>query len=224
MCHLTYLYIIIMSSDMFVGIMKSPSAPKKRATRQHADSTRQKIVEMALEMFSRLGYEGVSIRGLETAAEVQRGSVAHHFKNKELLWKAAVTHLLENFANTFDPLLPLLHDLDEEARMQAIVTSIVRFSAEMPELNRLVLQEGRQKSWRLDFIVDNFIRPRMARLEGLSDLVKDPHAYYIALGAATLVFAVGEECKQVFDIDPKDDQFIREHASRITRMILAIQK
>jgi hypothetical protein len=51
-------------------------------------------------------------------------------------------------------------------------------------------------------------------------LVSDPHAYYIALGASTLVFDVDHECRELFGVDPTTDVFIREHADRVADVIL----
>ena len=53
----------------------------------------------------------------------------------------------------FAPLESTLRDLDPVARLRMAIGAFVRFSAEMPELSRLMLQEGKQSSWRLDYIM-----------------------------------------------------------------------
>ncbi|MFT6438036.1 MAG: AcrR family transcriptional regulator [Candidatus Azotimanducaceae bacterium] len=191
-----------------------------RRPQQRAAETRNVLLQTAIEMFTTQGFEGVSIRALELAAGVQRGAVAYHFDKKEALWKAAINRLLERFAEYVDPLQAMMADLNEEARLRAMIATTVRFAAQTPEFNRLMVQEGRSNTWRLQYLMDNFIRARFAWLDEMVGLVSDPHAYYIALGASTLVFDVDHECRELFGVDPTTDVFIREHADRVADVIL----
>jgi len=194
---------------------------KTRAPQQRAEETRTALLETAVEMFSTLGYDGVSIRALETEAKVQRGAVAYHVGNKEDLWKLAIDHLLQRLIDAVQPLQQIILDLDEEARLRAVVTAFVRYSAEAPQLNRLMVQEGRYDSWRLDYILDSFARGQLEWSSQVLGLLTDPHTYYIIVGASTLVFDVEFECRKLFDVDPTTDEFIREHAARVADLVLA---
>jgi len=196
---------------------------RKRGPQQRAEDTRNSLIENGIEMFTTQGFDGVSIRTLETTANVQRGAVAYHFENKEMLWKASVQRLVDRFAGYVDPLLTTLRDLDEEARLRMVIAAIVRFSAETPEFNRLMVQEGRANSWRLQFLMDAFIRTRLGLFEEMVGIMNDPHAYYMVVGSATLVFDVEHECRELFDVDPTGDAFIREHAARIADMVIYLR-
>jgi len=198
--------------------------PRKRAVQQRALQTRKALVTTAIEIFTTLGYDGVSVRALETAAKAQRGAVAHHYGGKEGLWKAAVAHILERYATLLGPLEDLLEDMDEDARVRALVTAFVRFSAETPELSRLIMQEGRHDTWRLEYLTDTFIRNRFAWIQDMIGLLDDPHTYYMAIGASTLVFDVEHECRRLFGVDPTSDEFIREHAAQVADMIISLRK
>lgn len=211
-----------MSSGMNNG--NAPSAPAKRSRQQRAEETCDALLNTAIKMFTEQTYDGVSVRALEAAAGVQRGAAVYHYKSKEGLWKAAIDRVLQSLAAHIGPLQSLFEDLDEEARLRAAVAAFVRFSAETPELNRLIIQEGRSKSWRLEYLADTFIRNRFGWLTEMIGLLKDPHTYYMTIGAATLVFAVEQECKELFDIDPTTDEFIREHATRVADMMLYLRK
>jgi TetR/AcrR family transcriptional regulator len=196
---------------------------KKRNPQQRAEETKNTLLICATEMFTSQGFDGVSIRALETVAGVQRGAVAYHYKNKELLWKATVDRLLEIFASYIDPLQATLKDLDEDVRLRMVIAATVRFSAQTPEFSRLMVQEGRFKTWRLDYLLDNFLRARSSWLNETVGLLSDPHTYYIAVGAATLVFDVEHECKELFSVDPTTDDFIREHSTRVADMIIYLR-
>ena len=53
---------------------------------EKSERSRAQILEAALDLFSRQGYRGTSIRDISTAAGVSTGSVYHHFNDKEELF------------------------------------------------------------------------------------------------------------------------------------------
>jgi AcrR family transcriptional regulator len=203
---------------------KESNQSRERATQQRAVDTRNSILNEAKYLFTQKGYEGVSVRALENKARVQRGAVAYHFGNKQELWKAVVQNILRRLDHHLVPLQPLLQDLDEDTRLQATITAFVRFTAETPELNRIITQEGRQASWRLTFLVENVLQNRLGWLKESTGILNDPHTYYLAIGAATLVFDVEYECRELFGIDPSDEDFVREHARRLSQIIVLLRK
>lgn len=211
-----------MSSSM--NNLATKPAQRRRGPQQRAEETRAALLETAVHIFTTHSYDGVSVRALETAAKVQRGAAAYHFESKEGLWKAAVGTILEKFVARLGPLETVLIDLDEEAQIRAAVTAFVRFSAETPELNRLIIQEGREDTWRLDYLVNTFIRDRFGRLRDTLNLLSNPHTYYMSIGAATLVFDVEHECKNLFGVDPTTDDFIRDHAARVADMVVYLRR
>ena len=53
---------------------------------EKSERSRTQILESALDLFSRQGYRGTSIRDISKAAGVSTGSVYHHFRDKEELF------------------------------------------------------------------------------------------------------------------------------------------
>jgi AcrR family transcriptional regulator len=53
---------------------------------ERSERSRAQILEAALDLFSRQGYRGTSIRDISKAAGVSTGSVYHHFHDKEELF------------------------------------------------------------------------------------------------------------------------------------------
>jgi AcrR family transcriptional regulator len=58
-------------------------------------ATREHLIEVATKLFAERGYEDTSIETVLQEASVSRGSLYHHFKNKEALFEA-VLEALEN--------------------------------------------------------------------------------------------------------------------------------
>ena len=58
-----------------------------RRTQERTEATRNKLLEAAAVLFTEHGFEGVTIRDLENAADVQRGLLSYHFGDKETLTK-----------------------------------------------------------------------------------------------------------------------------------------
>src|SRR4051812_13902809 len=60
----------------------------RRAERGRA--TREQLVAVATELFAQRGFDGTSIEAVLERAGVSRGSLYHHFENKEALFEAAL--------------------------------------------------------------------------------------------------------------------------------------
>lgn len=210
-----------MSSDMKTP-SKSAGTSTKRVQQKRAEQTKTTILDVATDMFSTLGYDGVSVRALETAAGVQRGAVSYHFDGKEALWKAMFDRLMDRFAAHFDPLAKTIQDLDKRAGSKALTAALIRFSAETPEFNRLMMKEGGHDTWRMAYIVEQITQGRLSWITEYNDRFADAHDYYIRVGAATFVFGVQHECKKIFGVDPSTDEFIKEHAARVSELLLMV--
>ena len=64
-----------------------------------ADPVRARLLAVAEELFTRTGYEGVSIRAIAAKAKANLGAVTYHFGSKEALYHAAFEALSEPFAD-----------------------------------------------------------------------------------------------------------------------------
>ena len=199
---------------------KSVEPSTKRVRQKRAEQTKTTILDVATKMFSTLGYSGVSVRALETEADVQRGAVSYHFDGKEALWKAMFDRLMDRFAAHFDPLEKTIKDLDKRAGNKALTAALIRFSAETPEFNRLMMKEGGHDTWRMAYIVEHITKGRLSWITEYNDRFADPHDYYIRIGAATFVFGVQHECRKIFGVDPSTDEFIKEHAARVSELLI----
>ncbi|MEQ8746830.1 TetR/AcrR family transcriptional regulator [Pyruvatibacter sp.] len=212
-----------MSTSVTRRTTRTRQAATKRAPQKRAEETRELLLDAGIELFSSLGFEGVSVRTIESTAGVQRGLVAYHFDTKEAFWRQVVdrvfTRLADRNARTFE----VIKDLPLDERLQPFVATFVRFSAEVPQLNRLMVQEGKMASWRMDYIVDTHVSKTLAEAREIFGIEVDAHGYYLMVGAGAFVFSVEHECKKLFGIDPMSDDFVNDHAQMVAGLIAGRQ-
>lgn len=62
-----------------------------KVSRQHLDARRAQIIAGARTCFAEFGYEGATVRRLETTIGLSRGAIFHHFADKETLFLAVAS-------------------------------------------------------------------------------------------------------------------------------------
>ena len=206
---------------------ETPRASAPRRQQQRALETRAALLQTAITAFSTAGFESVSVRQLEEAAGVKRGLVAYHFGDKEQLWRSAVEQLFAGLIEDFAGRLTTLVDVAPAEAARAMVRAFVRYSAAYPELNRMMMQECTSDSWRVACIVDQYVRPMHKRLaEALPEATtllwgdRDPHRYYLMVGAGAFVFNAEQECRHLFGTDPRAEAFVERHAELVADLLV----
>lgn len=208
------------------------TTPKKRTrrTQERAEQTRAKLIDAGTRIFSEKGFDGVSVREIETTAKVQRGLMAYHFNDKETMWKAVADSVFNNMKNEFDQRVEILQDLTKNQRISFIVRYNVRFHAKHPELSRLMSQEAIHDTWRIRYLIDKHIKPASETLRGL---IKDAKGiegnafinwYFIMISASSTIFSFAPECKLLFGVDSREESMVEAHADMLVDMLLGIDK
>ncbi|MEO0465667.1 MAG: TetR family transcriptional regulator [Pseudomonadota bacterium] len=201
-------------------------APGRRA-QERGDATKAKLVEAASREFTGRGYDGVTLRDIETAADVQRGLVKYHFGGKEDIFKAVVNEIFGNLIKYRDERDETAKDLSPKERLAFRIRSFVRYSAARPELNRLMVQEGKTDSWRLAYILDNHLRQTVLDLKDQAtinlSLTNEEfcHWYFMYIGASALMFSMAPEAKKVFGIDVTSENVVTRHAHMVANLLLS---
>jgi AcrR family transcriptional regulator len=209
--------------------MSQPS-PTPRTTRRQqtrAIETRTTLLECATTLFSAKGFDGVSVRHLEETAGVKRGLVAYHFNDKDQLWRAVVDRLFGSLTEDFVARLGNLADIAPLEAAKEMVRAFVRYSAAHPALNRIMMQESLDDSWRVSYLVDEHIRPMLdtlsASMPEVAGLVwgdGNPHRYYTFVGASAFVFSAEQECQHLFGVSPREENFVEHHAELVINLLL----
>jgi AcrR family transcriptional regulator len=182
---------------------------------------RERLIAEGLRAFSTEGFDGVSLRQIERRAGSGRSMVAHYFGTKDALWRACVDALMGEFYDEMVGVRGLLTDVSSAERARVMQKIYIRFVARHPEYPRLILLVGAEGSERMRWLVETW-RRRTVELfleEAGATPRYDPRhaaAHYAFVGAASYIFAVPEEVRLLFGVDPADPEFVDRFAELIT--------
>lgn len=200
-----------------------------RREQARSKATRTALLDAALREFSAHGYEAASTRAIAAAAGTQQPQINYHFASKEALWHASVDHLfalLDDAARRHIAATPPAGD--DRQRFARGVRAFVRAAAELPELNRIMVQEATIASDRLTWIVERHTRPRFEQLTadwrrlrtaGLVPDIDPAVLYYSIVGAASLAYVNAPEAA-LLGHDTLNSTFIDAHADAIVTLFL----
>ncbi|MEM7281888.1 MAG: helix-turn-helix domain-containing protein [Pseudomonadota bacterium] len=199
---------------------------RKRKTQERTEITKDKLIKVALREFSERGFDAATVREIEVLAGVQRNLVSYHFGNKDDLWKAAATEVISKLEGFTSERAELIRDLPPRERIAYSVRSYVRFAAKHPELNRLMVHEGKQKTWRLEWITSEFLKPAMENFREFVkadlDLTDDEfvHWYYLFVSSG-MVFTMEPEAEILFGVNVNSDEFTSRHADMMVEFLMS---
>lgn len=206
--------------------MPSTTTPRRQA---RSEATRTALLDAALAEFAAHGFEAASTRAIAAAAGTHQPQINYHFESKTALWQAAVDHL---FARLDDAVARHQLELDppaaERGRLAAVIRTFVHAAAELPELNRIMVQEATIRSDRLAWIVEHHTRPRFEeltaawrRLRAAGEVpdIDEVVLYYSLVGAASLAYVNAPEA-ELFGHDTLRPAFVDAHADALVALFL----
>jgi AcrR family transcriptional regulator len=100
------------------GAPRAPRGPAASARSARADGreTRARVLDAAVEVFARDGYEGASLRRIAETAGIDIATLKYHVRDKPALFAEVYRAGFEHFQQALGPLLmrlPLARDADE---------------------------------------------------------------------------------------------------------------
>ena len=138
-----------------LAVSRRPGRPKG------FDSTcRDKLLAVALSSFACHGFDGVSLRTIASAAGFDVSMLAHHFGSKADLWHAVV----DEVAKTHQALPMELNELKSTdqplvRRVTSVLDRMVEHLANQPETIMFITREISVPGERLDYLIEQLIRP-----------------------------------------------------------------
>ncbi len=200
--------------------MPAKNTPKRRP----ADSTRERILLVALDVFSEHGYDGTTTREICKRADVNVAALNYHWGSKERLWIAVCELCSHRFLAVFQDLLEL--EGGPEEAVQKIVGTMFDVFIENPKPARILTWASLQAE-SMDFdatekVFEPLTSMGVAYVENLQSegkLPADVDAHVaIALLYGQMIFAFVDQPghRRFFGKDFGD----REHAERVKRALV----
>ena len=200
-----------------------------RKQQQRSIVTQQKLLDAAIEAFSESGFKGTSTRDIADRAGVHHPLITYHFKNKDQLWRSAAERIFREFNVSLVKATADIPESRPRDRAETFIRTYVRYAHDQPALHKFILQESSHPSARLDWLVENHLKPLFdIVVESLRELQQlgiaptgDPAILFnmIRVSAGGLL-ALSEEIKGTSNIDFDSDEKLDELADMIIRCFL----
>jgi TetR/AcrR family transcriptional regulator len=102
------------------------------------------------------------LRSLAKDTGVQHQLATYHFKTKEELWMAVMDELAIGFFSRLGNRIRGPDGVDAATKLRLVVREFVKYSAEYPQLHRLMRMEGRRESERLVWLIKRHVSRHFA--------------------------------------------------------------
>jgi TetR/AcrR family transcriptional regulator len=214
-------------------MQRNTPTPNKVRLRRARTDIRQDLLESALVEFGAKGFEGASTRAIASRVQAHQPQINYHFESKTALWTAAVNYLFGLLGEALSDVLPTkLTEVDAPQLAAAFADAIrrlVRFAAEHPELNPIMVHEGTAASDRLTWMTETHVKPvfdaigpawQILRDAGFAAPIDNEIFYYVLLGAASLPYVNAPEVRLLTGRDPNNAEWIRAHADGLVAILL----
>jgi TetR/AcrR family transcriptional regulator len=211
---------------------KTPTPTKVRLRRTRTD-IREALLESALVEFGAKGFDGASTRTIASRVQAHQPQINYHFETKTALWMAAVDHLFGLLREAFDGVIPTTPTEVDTPQLSAAfadaIRRFVRFAAEHPELNQIMVHEGTAASDRLTWMTETHVKPvfeairpawQILRHAGDAAPIDNEILYYVLVGAASLPYVNAPEVRLLTGRDPSSPNWIRAHANGLVAILL----
>lgn len=212
-----------MNTDAANGVLTSEKGMGRKPK-----GGRQKVLDEAIQQFSAVGFEGITIRALAEAAGVNHSLITYHFGDKFGLWKAVIEESFQAYRDRLSARIDGLGKMEPETVLKLAIRDFAYYCSEHPELHRIMTIEGRRKSERLVWLVENHLKPlyegsRQAIEEGQRQGTVKPgdpgRLYYSIIALAGTHFAFAPEIELVTGRESNPAVDIEETIELIHRVI-----
>jgi AcrR family transcriptional regulator len=187
--------------------MTPPVSPGR--TPERGDSTRNRLLSAAIDVFGRYGFDGTSTRALADAAGVNLQAIGYHFQGKEGLYVAAAEHIASSMtahmAPTRERLMSRLQLIEEGDRKRAARDEAIELLSVMMQSMAVLFASSASAPWAR-FLIREQLEPTEAfkrvyygamkptleligRLVGLL-LEEDPSCEHVRLRTLSLIGGV----------------------------------
>jgi TetR/AcrR family transcriptional regulator len=190
-------------------------------------TTPEAILDAALEVFARDGFEGATMPAIARAAALGHPLIHYHFGSKDELWRAVADYAFGDFERIA---LEIDASSDDPVRKLTLVCrAFAAFTAQHPLHTLLVLNEIRAAGPRLDWLVEHHLAPLHARFDrvigeaaqsGRIRRVPAAHLASIFVGAVTHFFGGAPLVERLYGVDARDPLVAAAHVEAVLAVLL----
>lgn len=136
----------------------------RRAQRDRGAETRARLIEAALDVFGRFGFEGATTRQIAKEADANLAAIVYHFGSKEALHKAVAEYIVDQTRSLVGPALAeasgpeatATPDAARAALLQVLGTyiDVILGTDEAERWARFIVREQLQPTEAFDVIYD----------------------------------------------------------------------
>jgi AcrR family transcriptional regulator len=106
---------------------------------KYAEETRQALIDASRRLFGEQGYAQTSLDGIAQTANLTKGAIYHHFKNKEAIFEAVVIQLMEGMVQI---IVNGVTEIDDPIQRTITAIDLSLDVCLTPEYQRIVLQDA----------------------------------------------------------------------------------
>ena len=130
----------------------------RRARQDRGAETRSQLIEAALDVFGRLGFEGATTRQIAKTAGANLAAIVYHFGSKEALHLAVAEHVATSMRAALEPAFAAIGDPSANVSAEAARSSFTRLIEAYVDL---LIGSARAERWAR-FIVREQMQPSAA--------------------------------------------------------------
>jgi AcrR family transcriptional regulator len=121
---------------------------------------RHQIIQVAMDLFSRKGFDGTTTREISKAAGVSEAIIFRHFATKEDLYAAIIDFIIQDYSATFySEIDQAMRAKDDLAVFEIVAFKILEAHRKEPGLLRLLLYSGLEGHKLSHLFMETQVRP-----------------------------------------------------------------
>ena len=208
-------------------VKRQPGRPRRSADAS-AETTRDKLMDAAIDLFARYGYDPVTTGAVAKAAGLTQPMVHYHFGSKSNLWKAAVDRMMRRRGQMFRNTARDLAGLDPVDKLKLLIRRLIEANASNPDYVRIAIHEGMVRSPRLKWLTKTYIAPgfevfdQTVREAIAAGAIPDMPVHDVTnaiTSAASLTLSLGGLIDQLYAIDMTDPERISSFSDSVVRIL-----
>ena len=101
-----------------------------------AETTHNKILDVASKTFSEKGYNGTSMREIAEVLNITKAALYYHFSGKEAIFSACIINSLDKMARAYEDMAKSNDPIWD--KLEAMIDGIFTFSQSQPHIFKLI--------------------------------------------------------------------------------------